>query len=475
MPALPVQRLLLIAGLLVSDALVLLLSFRVAYSIRFGLRLTVAPEVAANPAQYNLLALVLVPVWLAAFAVFRLYDPRAKRGGIQESARAFHACTTSTVLVVVATFLQPAFVVSRTWLVSAWVLSFLGIAASRFAARRVVYALRGRGYLLSPALIVGTNEEAAGVTRFLSDSRSSGVRVLGAIRTARDTASAIGSIPVLGGLEDIEHVTDHHHIEDVIVAISAVSREELLTLCEGLEPRSVHLRLSSGLYDLLTTRIEVSTLGTLPLMTVHKNRLDPSELLLKRTVETVIAAFALGLLSPLLLLLAILVRRDSPGPVFHRRRVLGPYGRPFDAFKFRTMHVDGDTRLQHLAGAADMLRTEHKLRVDPRVTRVGQWLRRYSLDELPQLLNVVRGEMALVGPRMITAEEAAKYGRQRMNLLAVKPGLTGLWQVSGRSDLTYEERVRLDMYYVKHYSIWLDLQILLIETLPAVLRGRGAY
>jgi len=150
-------------------------------------------------------------------------------------------------------------------------------------------------------------------------------------------------------------------------------------------------------------------------------------------------------------------------------------GRHFNAYKFRTMYVDGDTILQRSPELAAELRSNHKLKRDPRVTRVGRWLRRYSLDELPQLFNVLLGQMALVGPRMISPQEAEKYGRHKLNLLSVKPGITGLWQVNGRSELSYEERVKLDMYYIRNYSVWLDLQILLVQTLPAVIRGQGAY
>jgi lipopolysaccharide/colanic/teichoic acid biosynthesis glycosyltransferase len=180
-------------------------------------------------------------------------------------------------------------------------------------------------------------------------------------------------------------------------------------------------------------------------------------------------------LSPVFLVLALLVRLDSPGPILHRRRVLGASGSQFDAFKFRTMYVNGDALLRDRPELGEELRANHKLKEDPRVTRVGRWLRKCSLDELPQLFNVLLGQMSLVGPRMITAEEAEKYGRHRVNLLTVKPGITGLWQVSGRSDISYDERVQLDMYYIRNYSVWLDLQILFVQTLPAVIRGHGAY
>jgi lipopolysaccharide/colanic/teichoic acid biosynthesis glycosyltransferase len=166
---------------------------------------------------------------------------------------------------------------------------------------------------------------------------------------------------------------------------------------------------------------------------------------------------------------------DSPGPIFYRRRVIGVGGREFDALKFRSMYIDGDARLAARPDLQATLTSEHKLKDDPRVTRAGARMRRLSLDELPQLINVLRGDMSLVGPRMIHPSEGEMYGRMKANLLTVKPGLTGMWQVSGRSDLSYEERVRLDMVYVRNYSIWLDLQILFFQTLPAVLKGSGAY
>jgi lipopolysaccharide/colanic/teichoic acid biosynthesis glycosyltransferase len=154
---------------------------------------------------------------------------------------------------------------------------------------------------------------------------------------------------------------------------------------------------------------------------------------------------------------------------------MGVGGKEFDALKFRTMLVNGDALLAQQPAYLAELKKNHKLKYDPRITRVGRFLRRTSLDELPQLINVLLGDMSLVGPRMITAAEMAQYGLMQHNLLTVKPGLTGLWQVSGRSDLTYAERVRLDMHYIRNYSIWLDLQILFFQTLPAVLHGRGAY
>jgi lipopolysaccharide/colanic/teichoic acid biosynthesis glycosyltransferase len=208
---------------------------------------------------------------------------------------------------------------------------------------------------------------------------------------------------------------------------------------------------------------------------INKLRLEPDQILVKSIFEYTLATIMVVALSPLLALLAAAVRLSSPGPIIHRRKVLGVSGQEFSAYKFRTMFTNGDEILASRPDLQEELRTTHKLKVDPRITPVGRWMRRYSLDELPQLFNVLFGQMGLVGPRMISPAEAKKYGRHRMNLLTVKPGITGLWQVSGRSSLSYDERIQLDMLYIRNYSILLDAQILFVQTLPAVLSTRGAY
>lgn len=473
--SLPVQRTVLALFLLATDAAMLAVAFRLAYWIRFNLEITVAPEVVGNPESYTQLSLLLIPVWLLVFALFSLYDPQAKRGGIVESSKAFNASTVAAVLVILGTFAFPQFVVSRMWLVSVWALSFVLVAANRFLARRLVYVGRRRGFLLTQTAIVGTNEEAAGLAAYLSEWDASGVALRGFVTTDLSQEPNRFGLPVIGAIGDVRSLILAHGIEDLIVAITAVDREELLRLYEQVDELPVQLRLSSGVYELLTTRVTVHTLGTVPLISVHKSRLERSEVVVKTALECLLTGVAFVALAPLLILVSVLIKLDSPGPVIHRRRVLGSSGREFDAFKFRTMHIHGDAMLADRPEATAELAANFKLKQDPRVTRVGRWLRKFSVDELPQLANVLMGQMSLVGPRMITAAETSKYGRHRLNLLAVKPGITALWQVSGRSDLSYDERVRIDMYYVRNYSVWMDLQILFIETLPAVLKRRGAY
>lgn len=235
------------------------------------------------------------------------------------------------------------------------------------------------------------------------------------------------------------------------------------------------MRLSSGLYEVFTTGMEVATRNSVPLMSLKRLRLNSVETMLKSALDYALIFLALPVLLPVFAVISVLIKLDSPGPIFYRRRVLGVGGKPFGAFKFRTMYVNGNQILDRFPDLKAELEREHKLKNDPRITRVGKLLRRTSLDELPQLLNVLFGQMSLVGPRMISPAEHDLYGRMKLNLLTVKPGLTGMWQVSGRSDLKYDERVRLDMYYIRNYSIWLDVQILFFQTIPAVFKGRGAY
>lgn len=473
------QRRVFQAVLLISDSLMIALAFSIAYWLRFDISITVSPEIVPPPGFYMLLTITLIPVWLALFALFRLYDFHYLLGGTSEYSRVFNACTFGIVVVIVSAFVAPSLIIARGWLLSAWLLSALMTCAARFSLRRVVYALRERGYYLTPAAIVGTNEEARAIAEQLQGWQRSGIHLMGFVNadgsTPRDEHELLG-LPALGTLDQIPGVVQRYGIEEFIVATTAVDRTSLLHVFEQIDAmRDVELRLSSGLFEIFTTGVQVKTLGSVPLMSLNKLRLDPVENTLKTLLDYSVALVTVFVLLPLLAVIAVLIRLDSPGPILHRRRVLGVRRREFDAFKFRTMYVNGDDILDENPDLLEEYRVNEKLKDDPRVTPIGKWLRRYSIDELPQLLNVLLGQMSLVGPRIITPEEAERYGRYRSNLLTVKPGITGLWQVSGRSDLTYEERVRLDMHYIRTYTIWQDLHILFVQTPPAVLNARGAY
>ena len=426
---------------------------------------------------YALLVGWTVLGWLGLFGLYRLYEPEILFGGTEEYERALHACLLGALLLAFYSLVSPGLerVLSPGWLLLGAPVATGLVLGARFAFRRGVYRLRRRGLLQRRALVVGLGDEAREIVRQLGHCPTAGYQVVGLVDDTAPAGSGVDGVRVLGGLSELRRLVQALGVSDLVVAPTALSREQLLELYQGFgsDPR-VEIRLSTGLYELYTTHARVKEVAFVPLVCLGKMRITGAHATLKTVLDYAGAALLLLLLSPLLGALALWIKRDSPGPVLHRRRVLGAGGREFTAWKLRTMYVDGDRMLQARPDLVEELRTQGKLRDDPRVTRVGRVLRRLSLDELPQLVNVLRGEMSLVGPRMITPSELERFGRWRHNLLTVKPGLTGLWQVSGRSDVGYDERVRLDMNYIRNYTIWLDLHILM-NTLTAVLRGRGAY
>jgi exopolysaccharide biosynthesis polyprenyl glycosylphosphotransferase len=337
--------------------------------------------------------------------------------------------------------------------------------------------MRRSGYFLSPALIIGANDEGKMLSEQLRQWKSSGFHVVGFVDKKLHVGDQVTKdLRVLGKMEELDQVIEKYNISEIILASSAVSsRDKMIEIFKKFAfSDQVNVRFSSGLYEIITTGLEVNKFAYVPLMGVSPVRLSGIEQALKLILDYLIASIAIVVLSPILVVAAIAIKLDSPGPILHRRRIIGLNGKEFDAFKFRSMRTDGEKILAEYPELQKELEENHKLKHDPRITRIGRFVRRTSIDELPQFFNVLRGEMSVVGPRMITPDEIAKYDQWDVNLLTVKPGITGLWQISGRSDVTYEERVRLDMYYIRNWNIWLDTQII-IQTIPAVIKGKGAY
>lgn len=472
----PTQHRLFMITLVMGDTIALAIAFVAAYIVRFYFDLPIFDDTAMNPVETLEGTLLLIPVCLIIFALFQLYDWQYLLGGANEYARVFNATTVIVTLVIVASFVFPVVRISRGLVALCWLFGISAVLLERLFLRRIVYRLRQHGVLTRRTLIVGADAEAVAIAEQLRATPTCGAEILGFVADQQLPGTLLtGNIPVLGPLDHLQALVAQWNAEDVIVSTTALHRQEIIRIFQEYAfADNVDVRLSSGLFEIFTTGVHIREIGSVPLVSMNKARLAPWEAIVKTTVDYAVALTLLVLLAPFLLTLAILVKWDSPGPVFHRRRVVGRGGHDFDAFKFRTMHVNGDEILKEHPELQAELQSKHKLKSDPRITRLGQTLRRTSLDELPQLFNILLGQMSLVGPRMITAEETEKYGKWRLNLLTVKPGITGLWQISGRSDISYEQRVRLDMYYIRNYSIWLDLFILW-RTIPAVLRGHGAY
>jgi len=467
-----------IIALLLLDAIMVFLAFRLAYYLYFNFfaqYFGINIDKSLGTPQFPLYLMSFI--WLVVFAFNGLYIKDNLLGGTREYSKVFRSTTEGFLLIVVAGFLGLSLLDARGWLIIAWILAFLLVSITRFSLRRVVYVLRRQGFFLTPAVIVGANQEGRWLAEQLLNWETSGLHLVGFVdKKTPATFPLFHDLVSLGSVEQLGEIIERYDVGEVILASSAIStRDYLLDIFRNYNvSEKVNIRMSSGLYEILTTGLTVNEFAYVPLVYVNKVRLTGTDTVVKLFLDYFLAIFSLIFLLPFFVVIAILIRTSSPGPVLHKRRVMGLNGKQFHALKFRTMVVNGDEVLEKYPELKEELARNHKLKNDPRITRIGAFLRKYSLDELPQLFNVLRREMSLVGPRMISPAEVTMYKQFDMNLLTVLPGITGLWQVSGRSDISYEERVRLDMYYVRNWSIWLDLQIL-IQTIPAVLKSRGAY
>lgn len=370
--------------------------------------------------------------------------------------------------------LQTGWNIDAKALLAFWFLATVTTLSGRFLLRRFIYSQAKRGRAVERTLILGANSEGIAIAQQLSESKKTGCSVVGFIDDKlASNSQPIPDVHVLGSFIDLERVIGEECIDSVLIADPQLfqdffSREEraLQILNE------VEIQMAWGGFDTLATKVRVKEEGNVPLVVLDKTRIRGLHLVLKTAMDYVVGGLALIILFPLFVLLMILTALDSKGPVIHKRGVVGKAGKRFYAYKFRTMHQDGDAMLT--PEMKEEWRVHGKIMNDPRITRMGAILRKFSLDELPQLINVIKGEMSLVGPRMITPAELAHFGRWHHSRSMVKPGMTGLWQVSGRSDLSYEDRAKLDIFYVRNHSIWMDIRIL-VMTIPVVVFKRGAY
>jgi exopolysaccharide biosynthesis polyprenyl glycosylphosphotransferase len=327
-----------------------------------------------------------------------------------------------------------------------------------------------------PTLVVGTGRIARRVVEKLAARPEYGIRVIGFVDDDPLT-DHIGDAPYLGQTDEIERLVQEHGVHRVILAFSRAGDSRGVELVRRCNQVGVQVDVVPRLYEVLGSKTHVHELDGLPLVSLHSARLPRSARMVKRMLDITVAATMLTLLSPLLALIALRVKIETPGPVFFRQERIGWRGRRFRIFKFRSMYVDADqckNDVGHLNKHGEDGPTMFKIPEDPRITPFGRKIRKWSLDELPQLINVVRGEMSLVGPRPLIVEEdrhIVGHGRRRLDLT---PGLTGLWQVMGRSDIPFAEMVTLDYLYVTNWSLWGDLK-LLARTLPAITTGRGSY
>jgi exopolysaccharide biosynthesis polyprenyl glycosylphosphotransferase len=430
------------------------------------------------------LLLLSIPLWVGLAYGHRLYhldSYRADYGAAEEIGPVLQmvtlwSWTTLLALSAVRADHVPVPRIALFWVVTLILLVVLRSLARAFAARQVWY--------LQNAVIVGPLRQASAMLQKILRHPEWGIHVVacvaspGGTRFAKGTPRLLDLVPVLPGDVDVVEQVKALEVDRVMLAPALSESRQWVDVIRGLSDLGVHVDLVPSWSDVVGTRFDLHEMEGTPLLTMPRPSLGKSSFRLKRALDLAASSIALMILAPVFAACALAIRLESPGPVFFRQRRIGRGNQPFEVFKFRSMQFDADERKDEVAelnfhgGATE--RGMFKIREDPRITRVGGFLRRYSLDELPQLLNILRGDMSLVGPRpLIETEDRQIEGRFRRRL-DLTPGLTGLWQANGRSEIPFDEMVNLDYLYVTNWTLWGDVK-LLMRTCSAVVRGRGAY
>ncbi|MBO3743317.1 sugar transferase [Actinoplanes sp. NEAU-H7] len=444
-----------------------------ALVLRFG-----ASGTDPHQRDYLLVTLLLPIAWVACLAINRAYEPRHLFVGTEEYARVFRAGLALTAALAIVSFAFDLRL-ARGYVSIAMPLAILVDLGARYVYRQRLHRSWARGRHLNRVVLVGHERAVIDMTRRLSRERYHGLGVIGACLPpgpAR-TAATPGLPPLYGTFDDVATAVARSDADTVIVlSCPEIDGPALRRLAWQLERDDIDLIVASTLVDVAGDRTTIRPVDGLPMLHVEHPRLKGSARAVKEIFDRVGALLLLLLASPVLATVAALVRflPGGRGPAIFKQERVGKDGRLFTLYKFRTMQVDAEARLFELGDLNDTDGALFKMRQDPRITPIGRWLRRFSVDELPQLLNVVKGDMSLVGPRPPLAKEVADYPADMRRRLVVKPGLTGLWQVSGRSDLSWEESIRLDLTYVENWSLAMDLAIL-FRTVSAVVRSSGAY
>lgn len=463
--------------LVISDAALLAVTLLGTQAIWLGIDAT--PEFVSTQlplsVPYSAATAALFVIWMLFLKLFGTRSPRVIGSGFAEYSRVAGASFRLFGLVaIVALLLQ--FTPARGYIVTAFPSGVLLVIASRWAWRQWLRRQRRSGRYLIRVLLVGAPSSVQHLHEEFTRRKYLGFEIVGACLPKR-TANGGLDLPVdrLGSFEDVGVVARRLGVHAVALAGSEeLPPEAVRRIGWRLESTGVDLMVAPAITEVAGTRIHTRPVGGLPLMYVDSPSYDGGKKTAKSVLDFGLAWLAIVLTSPLMLATAIGVKITSPGPVLFRQQRIGLNGKAFDVYKFRSMRIGADAELAELLkqqGTDD--RPLFKVENDPRITRFGAFIRKYSLDELPQFFNVVRGEMSIVGPRPQRAEEVALYDNAAGRRLLVKPGITGLWQVSGRSDLSWEDTVRLDLYYAENWSL-LDDFVILLWTVKTVLQSRGA-
>lgn len=470
-------------ALVALDALMITLAFVAAYYTRYvvfnGVQFT-TPFLKENLSSFEELQVIVTLGMLLAFSLKGLYSLRIAGNWFKE----FWTIAAATTMAF-AVFSAYDYIVrktdiafdarSRSLVIFAWIFIIVFVSLARLLVSLGVTVLYSRGMGLTNLLVVGSGRLGKLIMQQIAATHNLGFRVVGFIHDQEESPGDFGRFKALGALADLEDVIHRENIGEVMIALPSQQHEQILRSLAICERAGAASNLVPDFHEMSLARFDIDSVEGIPLFGVRQQLAGTWRYRVKRLVDIVGALLLLVVGGPFWLLIALAIKLDSPGPVLYRQKRVGYRGVRFGCLKFRSMYLDAETMQDDLRGNMHGdERGKFKLRDDPRCTPVGRFLRRTSLDEIPQLINILNGEMSLVGPRPPLVAEYERYEDWEQGRLEMPPGLTGLWQVRGRSDIDFDEMVLMDLYYIENWSLRLDFQILL-RTVPAVLASRGAY
>jgi exopolysaccharide biosynthesis polyprenyl glycosylphosphotransferase len=463
--------------LVAADMVLILIAFGVAYYIRYELQWfrTVDPVSRVGFAAYIPFAFAMMVILPISFRFSGVYPYRRGRSLIEETYTIATATAVGVMaMIITILFFRPLLYSRLIFFYTALLVTFfLGIG--RFSLQLALDHLRTYGVGVRRAILVGAGDVGRMVMRTMVARPDYGFQLIGFLddNPAKGLTN-IGPYRALGPVDNLGQVLEDEPVDVVIICLPWQSHRMIQRLLRTCESSAVRAQVVPDLFQLTKNQVVVEELNGIPLISTRDVSIQGWNFVVKRASDLVISVVGGILALPLCGLIAIAIKLDSPGPVIYKQTRIGRNGVPFECYKFRSMVEGAADMRQDLGGINEASGPLFKVRNDPRRTRVGRWIRRFSLDELPQIINVLRGEMSWVGPRPNLPEEVEQYQEWHRRRLSVSPGITGLWQVSGRSDLTFDEMVLLDIYYVENWNLAMDLSILL-RSFPAILGARGAY
>lgn len=401
----------------------------------------------------------------------KLYFFRSRSGFLDEFSQVARVITYTTIFTVGIIYLFNFDEISRLVVLVFWATSIVGAGILRWVKRRVYFVLAKKGIMSKNVVILGAGKVGQSLISELCEHTWLGYSVTGYLDD--NVKEPIHGVHHLGGLTDLKHTLKDIDIDEVIITIPS-QRELVQNLISDIRKLDLSIKIVPDMFNLVTSSVQIGSINALPVVTLVKTPMRGLGLLFKRLIDIVGSGLLILLCLPFFAITALAIKINSKGPVIYRQARLGKNGKAFKMLKFRSMHERADDLLEQLEQKNEVAGIAFKMKNDPRVTKVGRFIRKYSIDELPQLFNVLKGDMSLVGPRPPLPYEVEKYGDWEWRRLEVLPGITGLWQVSGRSDLSFQQWMRLDIYYIENWSIGLDIKIML-KTIPCVLKGEGAY